>query len=209
LILSPIDRAAERPKPQIAQKYYRFPVLVVEIIAFKEMKIMKKLILHSILFCIMILFFAEISSGENSESRCNSEHERCAESCERKHSTPKYDVWGKARKESEITLGRREKCKDQCLALKDFCLERRRKFEDAEKVQKELENEIEETEEYSGGDTFPEYPMPSSDSNIYKWTDKDGVIHITNKIDSIPPEYLEQVEQSTNEKSKITKGESE
>ena len=170
---------------------------------------MRKPILHLILFCIMIPFFTEISSGENSESRCNSEQERCAESCERKHSTPKYDVWGKSRKESEITRGRREKCKDQCLALKDFCLERKRKLEDAEKVQKELENEIEETEEYPGDDTFPEYPVPSSDTNIYKWTDKDGVIHITNKIDSIPTEYLEQVEHSTNEESKITQGQSE
>ena len=116
---------------------------------------------------------------------------------------------GKSRKESEITRGRREKCKDQCLALKDFCLERKRKLEDAENVQKELENEMEETEEYSGGDTFPEYATSPSDSNIYKWTDKDGVIHITNKIDSIPPEYLEQVKHGTNEESKINKGESE
>ena len=76
-------------------------------------------------------------------------------------------------------------------------------------MQKELENEIEETEEYPGDDTFPEYPVPSSDTNIYKWTDKDGVIHITNKIDSIPTEYLEQVEHSTNEESKITQGQSE
>jgi len=170
---------------------------------------MRKIILYLILFCIMIAPFTGISRAENSESKCNWEQERCAESCERKHSTPKYDVWGKSRKESEITRGRREKCKDQCLALKDFCLERKRRLEDVENVRKELEDEIEETEEYPGGDTFLEYPVPPSDSNIYKWTDKDGVIHITNKIDSIPPEYLEQVEHSTNEESKVTKGQPE
>ena len=169
---------------------------------------MRKIILHLILFCIMIPPFTGISGAGNSESKCNSEHEQCAESCERKHSTPKYDVWGKSRKESEITRGRREKCKAQCLALKDFCLERKRKLEDAEKVQNDLENEMEETEEYSGGYTF-ENPPSLSDSNIYEWTDEDGVIHFTNKKDSIPPEYLEQVEHGTDEESDINKGESE
>lgn len=27
---------------------------------------------------------------------------------------------------------------------------------------------------------------------IYKWTDKDGVVHVTNSIGSVPPEYREQ-----------------
>ena len=50
-----------------------------------------------------------------------------------------------------------------------------------------------------------EYPPSPSDSNIYRWTDENGVIHITNDKDSIPIEYREQLQQGTNEETQTTR----
>lgn len=82
--------------------------------------------------------------------------------------------------------------------MKDFCIERKRALENAQKEQEEIESEAQEATEYTGENITPGYPSPQADSNLYKWTDENGVIHITNKVDSIPAEYLEKVEQSTN-----------
>lgn len=39
-------------------------------------------------------------------------------------------------------------------------------------------------------------------SGTYKWVDKNGVMHVTNSISSIPPEYREQLEQGANKEQK-------
>lgn len=45
--------------------------------------------------------------------------------------------------------------------------------------------------EQSSGFTSPSSSLTQS-GGIYKWTDKDGVVHVTNSIGSVPPEYREQ-----------------
>jgi len=155
-----------------------------------------RLILKLILSCTMIFVFTGISRGEEPESTCVAESNRCKEACDQRHSTPKRDVWGNARKESDITRWHREKCKNSCLAVKDSCIKRKRKLEDEQKAQEELEDQAQESQEYIGEETSSDFPQ-SSDKDIYRWTDENGVLHMTNNINSIPPEYLDQVEQST------------
>jgi len=149
----------------------------------------------------MISFFTGIIRAEKPESKCSVESDRCKEACDQKHSTPKRDVWGNTRKESEITRWHREKCKNSCLAIKDICIERKRKLENTQKEQEELENQAQEAPENITEESAPEYPPSQPDSNIYKWTDENGVLHITNRADSIPADKQEQVEQSSDEKT--------
>jgi hypothetical protein len=82
----------------------------------------------------------------------------------------------------------------------ESCLKRKRK---QHKAQEELESQAQDAQESTGGEV--ENSLSPSDSVIYKWTDKNGVIHITNKKDSIPWEYQEQLEQGTNSADKIMK----
>ena len=180
---------------------------------------MKKPILQFGLFCIMIPFFMGESMAQNSEPTCNEyksyiqddseltcyrECNQCAESCNERHSTPKYDVWGKRRVESDITRANRSKCKNICFYSTESCIKRKRKLK---KVQEELESQAEEIQEDATTDT--KYPSSPSDSIIYKWTDKDGVINITNNKDSIPREYRGQLEAQTNGKEAVVIKESD
>jgi hypothetical protein len=82
----------------------------------------------------------------------------------------------------------------------ESCINRKRK---QNKAQEELESQLRETQEDTTRDT--EYVSSPSDSIIYKWTDKDGVINITNNKDSIPPEYRDRIEEGTNSEDRIMK----
>ena len=44
----------------------------------------------------------------------------------------------------------------------------------------------------------PESAVPSG-KPIYEWRDEDGTLHITNDLGNIPPEYQDQLYESTNE----------
>ena len=163
----------------------------------------------------MTFLFTEISIAQNSEPTCNEYKShvqddseltcykgcnQCTASCTEKNTTPKYDVWGKPRRESEITRANRSKCKNLCLNSMESCINRKRK---QNKAQEELESQLRETQEHTTTDS--EYVSSPSDSIIYKWTDKDGVINITNNKDSIPPEYRDRIEEGTNSEDRIMK----
>lgn len=163
----------------------------------------------------MIPFFMGESLAQNSEPKCSEyrsyiqddseltcygQCNQCTASCDERHSTPKHDVWGKRRVESITTRANRSKCKNICLNSVQSCIKHKRK---QKKAREELESQAEEILEEATADT--KYPSLPSDSIIYKWTDKDGVINITNNKNSIPPEYREQLEQDTNSEDKIMK----
>lgn len=135
---------------------------------------------------------------DNSELSCYKGCNQCTASCDEKYITPKHDVWGKPRRESEITRANRSKCKNLCLNSMESCINRKRK---QNKAQEELESQLRETQEDTTRDAG--YVSSPSESIIYKWTDKDGVINITNNKDSIPPEYREQLETPTNAKEAV------
>ena len=172
---------------------------------------MKTRILWLMLSYLLILFFMGISLAEDLESACYDEYNVCTAYCDKQYSTDEYDIWNHWRPESNITRGKRNVCKTRCLSSQNSCIRRKRALEEEQKVQEELESqpvvapplryrnlgEEQETQE----DTTTEYPSSPSDSNIYTWTDENGVVHITNDKDSIPPEYREQIEKGTNKEA--------
>jgi hypothetical protein len=80
----------------------------------------------------------------------------------------------------------------------ESCIKHKRK---QKKAQEELESQAEEFQE--DADKYTEYISSPSERIIYKWTDKHGVINLTNNKDSIPPEYREQLEAQTNGKEAV------
>ena len=179
----------------------------------KRETIMRNTILWFVVFWSMTFLFTEIGIAQNSEPTCNEYKShvqdnselscykgcnQCTASCDEKYITPKHDVWGKPRRESQITRANRSKCKNLCLNSMESCINRKRK---QNKAQEELESQLRETQEDTTRDAG--YVSSPSESIIYKWTDKDGVINITNNKDSIPPEYREQLETPTNAKEAV------
>jgi hypothetical protein len=142
----------------------------------------------------MILFLMENSLANDLLASCDEEYENCKTSCIQSYSAPKYDVWDRPRRESDTTRALRDKCRNLCLIGHKQCIRRAQKREDEEKKQEKLENQVQSKLGYSK----PSSPSLPSDSKIYKWTDKNGVIHFTNNNASIPNEYPEQVEQGSN-----------
>ncbi|HSE84421.1 MAG TPA: hypothetical protein VLB01_07735 [Thermodesulfobacteriota bacterium] len=53
----------------------------------------------------------------------------------------------------------------------------------------EFAAEVSQTQTTEEESTSEYIPLPPSETPMYVWTDKSGVIHITNSIDSVPPEY--------------------
>ena len=166
---------------------------------------MKTKILWLMLSYFLILFFLGISLAEDLESVCYEEYDRCTAFCDKIHSKSTVDIWGRCRDEnsygqcveSTVTRQRKDKCKNNCVISRKGCIKRKRSLEDEQNTEEGLQIQIEETQE----DTAIEYPSSTSDSNIYTWTDKNGVVHITNDKDSIPPEYREQIEKGTNKEA--------
>jgi hypothetical protein len=144
----------------------------------------------------------------DSELTCFKECEVCVASCTNKYNTPKYDIWGNPREESAVTYWNRVKCKNTCLTIRDNCIKRKRNLEkqntqtqstsapplqyrNLDEEQKDIDNKVQESQE------DPIYEPIPSDTKIYKWTDKNGVVHMTNKKESIPPEYLDQIKEDS------------
>lgn len=160
---------------------------------------MKNTIVWFILSCTMTPYFIGNSLARDLVASCDEEYEDCATSCIQRYSTPTYDVWDHMRRESYITRALRDKCKNFCLIGHKKCIRHAQKRENEEKKQEELENQVRIKQEEPT--TSP--PLLPSDNKTYKWTDKNGVIHLTNDKDSIPAEYLEQVERGSNKETKV------
>ena len=45
----------------------------------------------------------------------------------------------------------------------------------------------------SGMPTSPTAPPPSRDMTVYRWTDREGIVHFTDSLDAVPKEYRSQV----------------
>jgi hypothetical protein len=152
---------------------------------------MKKTVLWVIFSFFLIHFFISNSFGRDLQEACNLEYGNCTSSCIQRYSRATYDIWGRWIGESDITRENKEKCKSYCQVGLNNCMNRvsNRQIE-------EQKNHFQEIQE----DTPTEYPLSSSNSSIYVWKDTNGVIHITNQVESIPPEYREQYEQQANGK---------
>lgn len=146
----------------------------------------------------MTPYFIGNSLASDLVTSCDEEYENCATSCIQRYSTPTHDVWEHVRSESDITRALRDKCKNFCLIGHKRCIKRAQKRENEEKKQEELENQVQVKQEEPARSPL----LLPSDNKIYKWTDKNSVIHLTNDKDSIPAEYLEQVERGSNKETK-------
>ena len=61
---------------------------------------------------------------------------------------------------------------------------------------KETKEATQEENESGGSEELTEALSPSSlnkSSGLYRWKDKNGVIHVTNNLGSVPPEYQNQI----------------
>jgi hypothetical protein len=154
-----------------------------------------------ILSCFTLLFLIGNSLSRDLVASCDEEYENCTASCIQRYSTPKYDIWNRPRRESHITRALRDKCKNFCLIGHKECIRRAKTREDEEKKQENIKSQVQIEQE----ETTTSAPPLSSNDKIYQWTDKNGVIHITNKKEAIPPEYQSQLEQGTNKETKAIK----
>ena len=162
---------------------------------------MRNTISWLILSYFMFLLLIGDSLSRDLVASCDEEYENCTASCIQRYSTPEYDVWDRPRRESHIRRALRDKCKNFCLAEHKGCIRRAKTREDEEKKQEDIKSQIQIDQE----ETTTSAPSLPSDNKIYQWTDKNSVIHITNKKEAIPPEYQSQLEQGSNKETKAIK----
>lgn len=158
--------------------------------------IIKTTLLGFILSCFMIPFLMGNSLARDLEGACYDEYNTQVAYCEKTYSTVKYDIWGNYIGESNITIGKRNECKARALESRNDCIRRAQSREYEENTQQGTGSQFQRNYE----DTTTSSPSSSTNSPIYKWKDKDGVVHITNDITSIPSKYLDQVKQWTGKK---------
>lgn len=168
---------------------------------------MRNVLLVPMLSCLVFPVFIETSMADDLQPtcyhyekhaqqdlgllQCYNDCQKCTASCDAQYFTPKYDIMGHLRVESAATHENRIKCKNTCLSSIDSCFENKTKEEKTFKEEKlkleeeKLINKLQNEEEEPNTSTSSK----PSDSKIYRWKDKDGVVHITNNWETIPSEY--------------------
>ena len=171
---------------------------------------MKGVILWFMFSSLMGLSFMGISLARNLVSGCYDTYNVCKAYCDKQYSTPEVDVWGMRRYESNITSGKRKECKARCQQSQGDCIRRKSNLEGMQNIQTRpivapplkygnvgAEQESQEQEPQEG----TVYENSPSDTTIYKWIDKNGVVQVTNKKESIPSEYLDQLEETSSKEA--------
>ena len=134
-----------------------------------------------IFLIIFILIFGVYLYAKSPTESCKNENAICVKNCKELHSTPKYDVNRKKRKETKITKHHRNKCLNVCKQNLQLCKRR---------MKNRLKYEEINTQDNS---YLPSENFIKHSGKIYKWTDSDNKKHFTNDYESIPPEYKKQI----------------
>ncbi|MEE9238062.1 MAG: hypothetical protein V3U58_00715, partial [Thermodesulfobacteriota bacterium] len=116
-----------------------------------------------------------------STESCKNENSICVNKCKELHSTPKYDVYGKKRKETKITKQNRNRCLNVCKQNLQLCKRRM-------KIQQKNEEINTQDNSY-----LPSENSIKHSGKIYQWTDFNNKKHFTNDYESIPSKYKKQI----------------
>lgn len=92
-------------------------------------------------------------------------------------------------REGAGTLGTTQKKPSNVEVNRELIEKRKKKLQDqAESEKPEIDYE---TAYPSGG--YEDLRRSAPKTNLYRWTDDDGIMHVTNDLGSVPPEYMEQI----------------
>ncbi len=136
-----------------------------------------------ILLIIFILIFGVTLYAKSPTESCKNENAFCVNKCKELHSTPKYDVYGKKRKETKITKQNRNRCLNVCKQNLQLCKRR---------AKNQLKNEEINTQDDS---YLPSENFIKRSGKIYQWTDSNNKKYFTNDYELIPSKYRKQIKQ--------------